>query len=534
MIIAIFSSIIILLAIDTSKKQTNEIINEMIASDIQSNKDFLASSILANDNWALFKFVKSFSKNSIIKNAGIVDKNFVVLAHTNTKKHRVGTILNDKGGHKILPFKKDGVLLGYIVLDVQKSSIKNLLEKSFSTNFLIMILAALFSFLLAIYFINNLLRRLNVLTHNAKAISLKKWDDIQEVQSVENDEITELVKTTTFLMKEIRESVEKEEQLKNFYQQILASVDIFIIICDENLNIMYQNEHPISKMLLEDGKFKSNYVKNLIKCYQDNSCTFCKQKITNDLGEDLSLYYQIHLVNEYLVISFSDITQLSKLEENEKILHSLKTLGEISSLFAHEIKNLLQPLKLLLQDGDDLDNEDFKIINNTLDRMDAQVIDFLSLGKPIDKKGAVALDAKRTLEDLIKIIKPKLEAKDITLTYKIEDDLKIKISQNSFEMIFMNLIHNSIEAIKNNGKIDISWYRSTDNMSILKIQDNGSGIPQSLRKKIFKPFFTTKNQGSGLGLFTIYKIVYLSGGQMSLGDDEKTTFIINLPIEDKI
>jgi len=530
MIIAIFSSVIIFLAIDTSKKQTNEIINEMIQSNIQSNKDFLASSILANDNWALFKFVKSFSKNKTIKNAGIVDTNFIVLAHTDTKKHKIGTILDDKDRHTILPFKKDGVLLGYIVIDIQKNSIKNMLEKSFSTNFLIMVLAALFSFLLAIYFINNLLKRLNILTSNAKAISLKKWDDIQEIQSVENDEISDLVKTTTFLMKEIKESVEKEEQLKKFYQQILASVDIFIIICDENLNIMYQNEHPISQMLLEGGKFKNTYVQNLIKCYQDNSCTFCKQKITNDLGEDLSLYYQISLVNKYLVISFSDITQLSKLEENEKILHSLKTLGEISSLFAHEIKNLLQPLKLLLQDGEDLDDEDLNIINNTLDRMDAQVIDFLSLGKPIDKRGIVALNVKSTFEDLIKIIRPKLETKDIILTHDVDDDLKIAISQNSFEMIFMNLIHNSIEAIKNGGEIDISWHRSSDDMSILKIRDSGNGIPKSVRKKIFKPFFTTKADGSGLGLFTIYKIVYLSGGQMSLLDDEKTTFIINLPL----
>ncbi len=530
MIIAIFSSVIIFLAIDTSKKQTNEIINEMIQSNIQSNRDFLASSILANDNWALFKFVKSFSKNKTIRNAGIVDTNFIVLAHTDTKKHRVGTILDDKDKHTILPFKKDDVLLGYIVMDIQKNSIKNMLEKSFSINFLIMVLAALFSFLLAIYFINNLLKRLNVLTSNAKAISLKKWDDIQEIQSVENDEITDLVKTTTFLMKEIKESVEKEEQLKKFYQQILASVDIFIIICDENLNIMYQNEHPISKILLEDGKFKNAYVKNLIKCYQDNSCTFCKQKITNDLGEDLSLYYQISLVNEYLVISFSDITQLSKLEENEKILHSLKILGEISSLFAHEIKNLLQPLKLLLQDGEDLDDEDLGIINNTLDRMDAQVIDFLSLGKPIDKRGVVALNVKSTLEDLIKIIRPKLETKDIILTHNVDDDLKVAISQNSFEMIFMNLIHNSIEAIKNGGEIDINWHRNSDDMSILKISDSGNGIPKSVRKKIFKPFFTTKANGSGLGLFTIYKIVYLSGGQMNLSDDEKTTFIINLPI----
>jgi len=359
---------------------------------------------------------------------------------------------------------------------------------------------------------------------------LRKWDDIQEIQSVENDEITDLVKTTTFLMKEIRGSIKKEEQLKKFYQQILASVDIFIVIFDEDLNIIYQNEHSISKLLVENNSFKSEHIKSLLQCYQDHSCTFCKQKITNDLGEDLSLYYQIRLVNEYLVISFSDITQLSKLEENEKILHSLKTLGEISSLFAHEIKNLLQPLKLLLQVDEEIDKEDLQIIHNTLDRMDAQVIDFLSLGNPIDKKNTVALNCKNLFNDLISIIKPKLDEKNIILTHDIEDGLKVKISKSSFEMIFMNLINNAIDAIKKHGKITISWHKNLDNMTLLKIEDSGPGISKELRKKIFKPFFTTKNNGSGLGLFTVYKIVYLSGGQINLSDNPKTTFLINLPL----
>lgn len=529
-IIFAFSSVIALLAIDTSKKQTNEIINEMIDSNIQSNKDFLTSAILANDNWALFKFLKSFSKNKTIKDAGIVDTHFIVLADTNTKKYRIGTIIQDKTGHKILPFKKDGVLLGYFILDIEKNSIKDMLEKSFSTNFLIMIGAAIFSFLFAIYFMKNLLDRLNILKENAKAISLRKWDDIQEIRSVENDEITDLVKTTTFLMKEIKESVKKEEQLKKFYQQILASVDIFIVICDEDLNIIYQNEHSIGKLLIENNSFKSEYIKSLVQCYQDHSCTFCKQKITNDLGENLSLYYQIRLVNEYLVISFSDITQLSKLEENEKILHSLKTLGEISSLFAHEIKNLLQPLKLLIQEGEEIDKEDLQIIHNTLNRMDAQVIDFLSLGNPIDKKNTAALNCKNLFNDLISIIKPKLYEKNIKLAHDIEDGLKVKISKSSFEMIFMNLINNAIDAIKKNGEIKISWHKNLDNMTLLRIEDSGPGISKELRKKIFKPFFTTKNNGSGLGLFTVYKIVYLSGGQINLSDSPKTTFLINLPL----
>ena len=530
--IFIFSTIIISLAIDTSKAQTDEITNEMIDSNIQSNKDFLTSAILANDKWALFKFLKSFSQNKTIKDAGIVDTNFIVLAHTNTNKYRVGTILNDKSKHTILAFKKDGVLLGYFVLDIEKNSIKHMLEKSFSTNLLIMVFAALFSFLFAVYFIKNLLGRLEILRENAQAISQKRWEDIKEIQSIENDEITDLVKSTTYLMKEIKESVDKEKQFKKFYQQILASVDVFIIICDKNLNIIYQNEHKISKLLLQNGKFKSPYVKDLIKCYQNNSCTFCKQKIINELGEPLSLYYQIRLVNESLIISFSDITKLSKLEENEKILHSLKTLGEISSLFAHETKNLLQPLKLLLQDENEIDKEDLQIVNNILDRINTQVVDFLSLGKPIDKKNIKAINAKIFFEELIQIIKPKLIEKNIALTYDIDKNLKIYMSKNSLEMILMNLINNSIEAMQDNNEITISWIKGTTNMSIMKIEDSGIGIPKEIRGKIFKPFFTTKSNGSGLGLFTIYKIVYLSGGQISLLDTDKTTFMIKLPLEE--
>ena len=529
--ISFFASIIIYLAINTSKTQTEEIAHEMINSNILSNKDFIASAILAHDNWALFKFLKSFSKNSIIANAGIVDENFIVLADTDTKKHRIGTILNDLKNHTVIPFKKDGVLLGYFILDIEKQSIKKLLEKSFFNNFLIMVFAAVLSLLIAVYFMRNLLNRLDILKENAKAISQKNWEDIKEIQSRENDEITELVNSTTLLMREVQTSVEKEEELKNFYQQTLASVDIFIVICDKDLNIIYQNHHPLSKILLEDGGFKNEYIKKLINCYKDSSCKFCKQKISDKFGEDLALYYQIRKVKESLVISFSDITQLSRLEENEKILHSLKTLGEISSLFAHEVKNLLQPLKLLLQDENEIDKEDLYIVNNTLDRINAQVIDFLSLGKPIDKKNIKAINAKNFFEELLEIIRPKLKENNITLRYDIDEDLKVYMSKNSLEMILVNLINNSVEALQKDGEIEISWHSDDKDMSVLKIVDSGSGIPKQMREKIFKPFFTTKSNGSGLGLFTIYKIVYLSGGQISLLESDKTTFVIKLPLE---
>ena len=421
-IISIFSTSVVFLAINTSKNQTNEIITEMIQSNINSNKDFLADAILARDNWALFKFAKSLSKNSVISDAGIIDINSIVLAHTDTKTHKIGTILDDKENHTVTGFKKDGVLLGYFVLDIEKKSIKNILEKNFSNNFLFMILAALASFLIAIFFIKNLLDRLSILVDNAKAISLKKWDNIKEVQSVENDEITVLITTITDLMKEMKNATEQE-----------------------------------------------------------------------------------------------------------KVTHSLKTVGEISSLFAHEIKNLLQPLKLLLED-DEIDSEDFKMIHTILDRIDAQVVDFLSLGKPLDFAEDEALDAKEVMEEMCTIVKPTIQKANIDIKCTVNENIKINISKKSIELIVMNLITNAIEALGSGGSIEINWQKDTDNMSLLTVRDSGNGITNEIKEKMFKPFFTTKKNGSGLGLFTVYKIVYLSKGRIHLGNGKKTTFRIYLPI----
>jgi len=96
-------------------------------------------------------------------------------------------------------------------------------------------------------------------------------------------------------------------------------------------------------------------------------------------------------------------------------------------------------------------------------------------------------------------------------------------------MILVNLLTNSLEAIDNDGFIEVSWQKSEHDMSLLTVKDNGCGINDNIRENIFKPFFTTKEHGSGLGLFTIYKMVYLLGGNMTLLESEDTTFEIYLP-----
>lgn len=531
-IIFIFSSSIVFLALHSSEEQTNEIIKTMISNNIQSNNNFLVSSVLANDNWALFKFLKAMSKNEIIKNAGITDVHHIVLAHTDTNKHTIGTILKITEDNTIFKIEKDNILLGYLVLVIEKSSIKTLLQKNLTNNFVFMLLAAFISFILAIYFMKNLLKRLNILHENAKAISMKRWNDIKEVTSVENDEISDMIKAIVVVMNEMKTMIQNEESLKNFYHKILFSTDNLIIICDKELNILYQNEHYLKKHTINNNSLKDFFIEDVKKYNSKKSANYFKEKISNK-REKVTIYCQINKIDENIVISCSDITQLSQLKENEKITHSLKTLGEISSLFAHEMKNLLQPLKLLLEDNDEmLNKKDIKIIDNTLIRMDSQVIDFLSLSKPIDTTQKSKILVKEHIDEIDKLLKTQLDKKKITFTSNIDDDLRVCLNKSSLEKILTNLIHNSIDACDKNGHIKLEWHNISNNMSLLRFSDDGSGIDATVRENLFKPFFTTKKYGSGLGLFTIYKIVYFSGGNMTLADTKLTTFEIYLPTED--
>ena len=133
--------------------------------------------------------------------------------------------------------------------------------------------------------------------------------------------------------------------------------------------------------------------------------------------------------------------------------------------------------------------------------------------------------------EVCNIVKHQASKQNIEIISKVDKNLKTNISKNSIGIILLNIITNSIEALKNGGTIEINWQKDRDDMSLLTIQDNGSGIPLNIRDKIFKPFYTTKENGSGLGLFTVYKIVYLSGGHMHLNNEKKTTFRIYIPIQ---
>jgi len=130
------------------------------------------------------------------------------------------------------------------------------------------------------------------------------------------------------------------------------------------------------------------------------------------------------------------------------------------------------------------------------------------------------------LSELMNMIKPKNRSSTIQLNLP-KNDFQIYGNFYKLVVVFSNLVENSIEAMKNNGVINIFAREGSDHI-IIDLKDSGPGIPEDLIKKVFSSLFTTKSSGNGLGLKVTKNIIEMHGGTIAVRNNP-TTFSIKLP-----
>ncbi len=137
------------------------------------------------------------------------------------------------------------------------------------------------------------------------------------------------------------------------------------------------------------------------------------------------------------------------------------------------------------------------------------------------------------INNILNILQAQINNKNLTVKKDILDELKLFIALQDFETILINLVENAIDESPNNGLICINSYIKNRH-NVIEVIDFGKGINKNNLKNIYKPFFTTKaEKGTGIGLYTTYKIVYMYNGFIEVESKEgKTTFSINIPIKE--
>ncbi len=312
--------------------------------------------------------------------------------------------------------------------------------------------------------------------------------------------------------------LKREKEIK-FYDRILKILKEYekspLIFVKENGQIIFANKRGeeilrekniINKNIFEIDKMDIFKIK---KCKEEEREIFFDERINGKLFSG-NVFYLKEGKNKFFFSILKDVSEVFEKLKEEKFSDFSQFLAGL----AHEIKNPLNLLSLsIFEIEGKLKEEEFLKIKNAYKELKEKVEEFLIYLKPFDieKKEINIFDLFKEIEEENKEI-----LKRQKIDFKIEGkDLKIISDYKKLKKIFSNIIKNSIEAQEEGGIIEIKFEKINDKLKV-EISDRGTGIPPEDIDKIFSPFYTKKEKGTGLGLFLVKKLLQDLKGEIKI------------------
>ena len=236
-----------------------------------------------------------------------------------------------------------------------------------------------------------------------------------------------------------------------------------------------------------------------------------------------------------------------ELEETQRQLfqsEKLAALGKLSAGIAHEIRNPLTSIKILIHSlADEMATpasreKDLAVIETEIEQVNKIIKQFLDFARP-RPPSLEPIDVRKVLEETLALIVYEMEAQEVSLEREYAPGLPpVPMDREQMKQVFLNLLLNAIQAMEQGGKLKVATalkhpVPGTNRGSFAKIsfQDTGKGIPEDVKGKVFEPFYSTKEGGIGLGLSIAQRIVEEHGGEIGLESSpgKGTVFYLTIP-----
>ncbi len=295
------------------------------------------------------------------------------------------------------------------------------------------------------------------------------------------------------------------------------AIAMFTLLCALFLFILYKNIlGPIRGLAIETGSSAQESSRDEV-----GSLTQSLKGMMRDFGE----------TNDELARSRKNLLQAER----------MVMVGELAAGVAHTIRNPFTSIKMrMFSLGRSLklteaQSEDLQVISDEIARIDRIVENFLEFARS-PKLRMRECRLGDIINSVITLLEYRLKAYNVELHYESRAELpKIRVDADRIKEALVNLVINACEAMENGGKIvvteKIEHHPTIGEVISLTVSDSGSGIPEAIRDKVVTPFFTTKEEGSGLGLSIVARIVREHNGKFIVGSnpDQGAQCIILLP-----
>jgi two-component system NtrC family sensor kinase len=247
----------------------------------------------------------------------------------------------------------------------------------------------------------------------------------------------------------------------------------------------------------------------------------------------------------YYVCSYRDVTEERNLQRQVVQSEKLAAVGQLAGGAAHELNNPLGVIRSFAQMGmsraefmkDEELIDDFDEILKATERCARIVRGLLDFSRaPKDEMGSV--DLARVLTDSLFLVKTQFKKKAVAIVEDFAPDTpRAHGNGNKLQQVAVNLLQNAFQAVPDGGRIRIATRPAPNGCVDMVVSDNGPGVAEDAKDKIFDPFYTSKptGVGTGLGLSITYGIVQEHGGTIALeeaGDGGGATFVVRLPAQE--
>lgn len=238
---------------------------------------------------------------------------------------------------------------------------------------------------------------------------------------------------------------------------------------------------------------------------------------------------------------------------HREVMHAdqLAAVGQLAAGLAHELRNPLMCMKTLVQSarrhGDvaQFDSRDLTVLDEEISRLENLLQAFLDFARPA-KTETREVDIARVVRQTVSFLSRRAEGRNVTIECRLpERPLVVHVDEAQLRQVLLNLLLNALDAVQNGGAVWIDARHDDDGLANvesndgsqpytrLRVADNGRGLPAHDRKRIYEPFFSTKDTGLGLGLAISQRIIDAHGGELIALDREGggAIFEIRLPAQ---
>lgn len=241
-----------------------------------------------------------------------------------------------------------------------------------------------------------------------------------------------------------------------------------------------------------------------------------------------------------LLITLRDAETRQQIRSQLDVSARLAAISRLTGGVAHEIKNPLNAIAVHLEVlRSRLANEglaelpEIETIGREINRLDRVVKTFLDFTRPVELRMS-EVEIAGLLREILALVEPSAARQNIRLVLEAPEPLFVEGDRDLLKQAILNVVVNAVEAMKEGGRIRVAAHRSGEEC-VVEVEDQGPGIPEEIRDRIFQLYFSTKGKGSGIGLAVTFRVVQLHNGTIDFTTEvgRGTTFRLRFPARDR-